>query len=199
MLHELEQYRRQFEQIADHAKELTAGLTEAQFNWRPAADRWSIEDCLAHLTLVGQWQVRAIEEAIDRARARGLTGSGPFEYSALERYMLRETEPPVRHEMPSRKRFVPVHGQPVTGILPTFLHVQRQFTIQLERADGLDLRRVKVVTPISRWVKLSLGMAFAQTAAHERRHLEQSRRVRNRMFGQVNAAAEFVENRQIPH
>ena len=47
-------------------------------------------------------------------------------------------------------------------------------------ADGLDLRRVKVVTPISRWVKLSLGMAFAQTAAHERRHLEQSRRVRNR-------------------
>src|SRR5207302_5156852 len=173
--------RRQFEQIADHAKELTAGLTEAQFNWRPAADRWSIEDCLAHLTLVGQWQVRAIEEAINRARARGLTGCGPFEYSALESYILRETEPPVRHEMPSRKRFVPVHGQPVTGILPTFLHVQRQFTIQIGRADGLDLRRVKVVTPISRWVKRSLGMAFAQTAAHERRHLEQSRRVRDRM------------------
>jgi len=181
VLLELEQYRQQFEQIAEQAKELTAGLTEAQFNWRPATDQWSIEDCLAHLTLVGQWEVRAIEEAIDRARARGLTGAGPFEYSDFERFLLRETEPPVRHEMPSPKRFVPVHGQPVTGILPTFLHVQRQFTIQLERADGLDLRRVKVVTPTSRFLKLSLGMTFAGAAAHERRHMQQSRRVRERM------------------
>jgi DinB superfamily len=181
VLLELEQYRQQFEQIAGQAKELTAGLSEAQFNWRPETGQWSIEDCLAHLTLVGQWEVRAIEEAIDRATERGLTGTGPFEYSALDRYILRETEPPVRHEMPSPKRFVPVHGQPITGILPTFLHVQRQFTIQLERADGLDLRRVKVVTPVSRFLKLSLGMTFAQAAAHERRHMLQSRRVRERM------------------
>ena len=181
MLLELEQYSQQFEQIADQAKELTAGLSEAQFNWRPETGQWSIEDCLAHLTLVGQWEVRAIEEAIDRVRARGLTGTGPFEYSGFERFLLRETEPPVRHEMPSPKRFVPVHGQPITGILPTFLHVQRQFTIQLERADGLDLRRVKVVTSISRLRKLSLGITFAGAAAHERRHLLQARRVRERM------------------
>jgi len=178
---ESEEYRLQFERIASEAEELTAGLTEARFNWRPAPDQWSIEECLAHLTAVGQVAVQAVEAAVDEARARGIMGTGPFEYPAWERFLLRETEPPVRHPLPAPKRFVPLHGQPVTGVLPTFLHVQRQFTIQIERADGLDLRRVKVATPITRLLKWSLGTSLAQTAAHERRHMAQARRVRERM------------------
>jgi hypothetical protein len=51
----------------------------------------------------------------------------------------------------------------------------------LERADGLDLRRIKVATPISRFLKMSLGMMFAQAAAHEQRHLMQARRVREQL------------------
>jgi hypothetical protein len=178
---QLEEYRQQFEQIAGEAKELTSGLTEAQFNWRPAADQWSIEECLAHLTAVGQVEVDAVAKAVDEAKAKGLTGAGPFEYPIWERFLLRETEPPVRHQMPAPKRFTPIHGQPITGVLPTFLHVQRQFTIQIERADGLDLRRVKVPTPISRLLRLSLGTTLAQAAAHERRHLAQARRVREKL------------------
>jgi DinB superfamily len=178
---ELEEYHLQFERIASEAEELTAGLTEARFNWRPTPDQWSIEECLAHLTAVGQVAVQAVEAAVDAARARGITGTGPFEYPAWERFLLRETEPPVRHPLPAPKRFVPLHGQPVTGILPTFLHVQRQFTIQIEKADGLDLRRVKVATPITRLLKWSLGTSLAQTAAHERRHMAQARRVRERL------------------
>jgi hypothetical protein len=122
-----------------------------------------------------------VEKAVDEAKAKGITGAGPFEFPAWERFILRETEPPVRHQMPAPKRFVPIHGQPITGVLPTFLHVQRQFGIQIERADGLDLRRVKVPTPISRLLKLSLGATIAQAAAHERRHLAQARRVRERL------------------
>src|SRR5260370_39175448 len=123
------------------------GLTEAQFNWRPSPEQWSIEECLSHLTMVGQAELFAIEAAIDAAKARGVTGGGSFDYPVWERFILRETEPPVRHAMSAPKRFVPLHGQPVTGILPTFLHVQRNFGIQIARADGLDLRRVEGPRP----------------------------------------------------
>jgi hypothetical protein len=178
---DLEQYRQQFEEVSQAARELTSGLNEAQFNWRPAADQWSIEECLSHLTMVGQWEVIALERSIDEARTRGLTGKGPFEYGPIDRYVVHMSGPPVRLQMPAPKRFVPLHGQPVTAILPTFLHVQSQFLRHLERADGLDLARVKVPTPISRFLKLSLGMSFAQAAAHERRHIEQARRVHQRL------------------
>lgn len=174
---ELEAYRQQFEQITQEAKDLVQGLSEEEFNWRPAAHAWSIEECFAHLTMVGHVEAAHIERAIDQARERGLTGSGPFEYGPLERLILRETEPPVRHAMSAPKSFVPLHNQPVTGVMPTFFHVQRMLLIQIERADGLDLRRVKVVTPVSRLLRLSLGATFAQTAAHERRHIAQAKRV----------------------
>jgi hypothetical protein len=178
---ELEQYRQQFEKIVQQAREMTAGLDEARFNWRPSAETWSIEECLSHLTMVGQWEVRAIDQALDQAKQRGLTGQGPFRYGALDRYIVHQTEPPVRTSRETPRHFVPLHGQPVTAVMPTFLHVQSQFQVQLERSEGLDLRRVKVQTPISRFLKMSLGMMFAQIAAHERRHLEQAQRVREKL------------------
>lgn len=178
---ELELYRRQFEQIQQQARELTAGLNEARFNWRPSPQDWSIEECLAHLTMVGQWEVRAIEEAISQAHQRGLTGQGPFQYGAIDRFLVDQTEPPVRSPVPAPRHFVPLHGQPVTAVMPTFFHVQSQLILELTRAEGLDLRRVKVSTPISRFLKMSLGMMFAQVAAHERRHLQQAARVREKL------------------
>jgi DinB family protein len=178
---ELETYSQNIESIRTQARELTQGLTEQQFNWRPAADQWSIEECMAHLTMVGQWEVRAIEQAIEDGRARGLTGNGPFEYRAIDRLIVDLSRPPVRMRVPAPRQFVPLHGQPLTAILPTFLHVQSQFLLQMEKADGLDLRRVKVPTPISRFVKMSLGMMFAQAAAHEQRHIEQAWRVRRKL------------------
>jgi hypothetical protein len=178
---ELEQHRRQFEEASSQAAELTDGLNEERFNWRPAPAQWSIEECLAHLIIVGQWEVRAIEQAIADGRARGLTGTGPFRYGKLDRFVVSMTEPPVRRGVRAPRRFQPLHGQPVTAVLPTFSHLQSQFVQQIELADGLDLARVKVATPISRLYRISLGMMFAQAAAHERRHLQQARRVREQM------------------
>ena len=175
---ELEECRKQFQQVGEQAQSLTQGLTEAQFNWRPEPQAWSIEECLAHLTIVGQHEIRLIESAIQDGRARNLLSTGPYRYGWLERTILRQTEPPVRRRFSAPRRFRPLHGQPLTAILPTFLHVQRQFAQLAVDADGLDLARVKVPTPISRLLKLSLGMTLAQAAAHERRHLEQARRVR---------------------
>lgn len=178
---ELELYVRQYEQISRQAAELTAGLDEERFNWRPTPAEWSIEECLAHLTMVGQWEVRAIEQAIDRGKQRGLTGQGPFEYGAIDRFIVHQTEPPVRNAVAATRHFVPVHGQPVTAVLPTFQHVQSQLVLLVGRAEGLHLRRVKCATPIFGWLKLSLGAMFAQVAAHERRHLDQAWRVRERL------------------
>jgi hypothetical protein len=178
---ELDQYCQQFEQVSAQARELTSGLSERQFNWRPAADEWSIEECLAHLIMVGEWELRAMEQAIDQARQRGITGEGPFFLGPLERFIVGQVEPPARNTLPAPRRFVPLHGQPITAIVPTFLHLQSQLIHLAERARGLDLARVKVKSPIAPLLRMSLAATFAQIAAHERRHIEQARRVRERL------------------
>ena len=150
---ELEEYQQQIERIKTEARELTQGLSESQFNWRPAPDEWSIEECLSHLTMVGQWELRAIEQAVERGRAGGVTGTGPFSYGPIERFIVDMTRPPVRTKLPAPKRFVPLHGQPVTAIMPTFLHVQSMFQLQMQRAEGLDLVARQGRDPISRFLR----------------------------------------------
>lgn len=182
---QLEEFRHQVLKIEQQAADLTAGLTEAQFNWRPAPEQWSIEECLAHLIIVGQWEARAIEQAIQDGRARALTGNGPFHYGTIERFIVDASgvgpDGRPRRRFSSPRTFVPLHGQPITAVVPTFRHLQRQLGILIDGAEGLDLARVKVKTPISRFLKLSLGMMFAQIVAHEQRHMAQALRVRENL------------------
>jgi hypothetical protein len=178
---ELAQYHQQFEKVKAEAEELTQGLDEARFNWRPSPDEWSIEECLGHLIIVGNREITAIETAVEDGRTRGIKAVGPFRPGPIERLIVELSRPPARLKFDAPRQFQPLHGQPLTAVMPSFLHLQRQFQIQLERAEGLDLSRVKVVTPISQYFRMSLNGMFAQIAAHERRHLEQARRVRRLM------------------
>jgi hypothetical protein len=175
---ELEIYRQQFDRLRIEAEEMTAGLTEAQFNHRPGPGQWSIEECLSHYAMLSQTQVNSITKAIDDAKARGITGTGPFDYSSIDRLLVQLTEPPVRFSVPAPRSFVPLHGQPLTAIMPTFYHVLKHFILQTERAEGLHLAKIKVPTPLSSFFKMSLGMTFAQGAAHGRRHMAQAQRAR---------------------
>jgi len=178
---ELDLYRAQFEAIAAQATELADSLDDARFNWRPGTDKWSIQECLAHLTLTGQGRLEAIGQGIRRGRERGLTGDGPFRYGPVERWFIRATEPPVRRRAPAPRRLRPQHGQPVAEVLPAFIQIQNQLIAQIEAARGLDLGRIRVPSPVSRFMPMSLGIALAQTAAHERRHLQQAGRVRQQL------------------
>ena len=86
--------------------------------------------------------------------------------------------PPLFH-MRSPRSFRPASAAPpVAESLPAFLALQDELADRVARAEGLDLNRVKVVSPANRRLKIGLGTAFAVTAAHQRRHLWQARQVR---------------------
>jgi hypothetical protein len=66
-------------------------------------------------------------------------------------------------------------------VVREFLGSRELFVESLHMANGLDLGRVKIPSPASWRVKLNLAAAFALLAAHERRHLWQARRVKDRL------------------
>jgi hypothetical protein len=176
---ELADLNRQFDAIKAESSELVKGLEELQFNWRPRPRSWSIAECLLHLNIIGDRYVHVLENTLTEARERGLTGSGPFGYGWLGKWILNNTEPPPKRKFKAQRSFMPADGQPLTAVMPTFLHLQEQLALQLQRANGLDPRRIKVPAPGLGPVKLNLYVTFARIAAHERRHLWQARQVRN--------------------
>ena len=177
----IEGYRDQLLSIRQEVPGLVANLSEEQFAWSPGPKRWSMAQCFDHLNSTARAFVPAIDKAVADARARGLTGSGPFGCSLLERLVLRSTEPPPGMRFMAPRVLVPASGRPMAVVLGEFMDWQDRLDERLRLADGLDLRRARARSPAFPLFVWSLGSLFAITLAHERRHLWQARQVRNRL------------------
>ena len=94
MAPELEAFRAQFEALSADAGELVGTLTDAQFAWSPAPDRWSVGQCIEHLNVTARAYLPSLDEAIAAAIRAGVYGTGPFTYNLLGRMMVRSMEPP---------------------------------------------------------------------------------------------------------
>jgi hypothetical protein len=176
---ELETYQDQLLSIRQDAQGLMSGMSDAQFNWRPAPNRWSMGECFQHLnSCAANLFVPGIDSAITTARSKGLRSPGPFVYPALQRMFLRTSEPPPRMRFKAPALVRPAQPKPLAGIREEFLEWQDQIAERIKQADGLDLLRARARSPLRVW-KWSLGTFFAVTLAHERRHIWQARQVRN--------------------
>jgi hypothetical protein len=174
---EIEDFKRQFEQLSADADRLVAPLTDAQFNWRPAPNAWSIAQCIDHLNVITRLYLPMLDEGIADAIRRGLYRPGPFRYKWLHRWIATSQEPPYRIRMKAPQSFQPPPGRARQEVMAAFRAYQVQYVDRLRQANGLDLTRARVRSPILRWLKLPLGTAFAFTTSHERRHLWQARRI----------------------
>ncbi len=76
----------------------------------------------------------------------------------------------------------PVGARPSPDdLLLDFLLLQDHLQGLMEKADGVDLARIKITSAASRWLRLRLGQWFALLAGHQERHLAQAERVRERV------------------
>jgi hypothetical protein len=175
---ELEDRRRQLEAVNTDARDLIAGLTDAQFNWRPAPDQWSIAECLDHLTVTNRELIRPLGAGIMDARAKGWLGRGPFRHGWLIGKFIRSMEPPVKRRFKAPRIFKPRSAMPLEEVAREFFETQGEVLRLINEANGVNLARVKITSPVTSWVKYSLGQAFDLIATHERRHLWQAREVK---------------------
>ncbi|HEX9705285.1 MAG TPA: DinB family protein [Gemmatimonadales bacterium] len=177
MHRELQEMLEQIEKVKAEGRALVAGLSHEQFNWRPAPNRWSVGECLDHLNTIRK-VFPAIDHTIDEAERRGLKSVGPFRYGWWSRLVVRSMEPPPWFRMRTFPMLFPA-STPLapSEVLRDFLELRDQLGQRIRRADGLDLKRAVVQSPVSRFVRLPLGAYFAFLLAHDRRHLWQARQV----------------------
>jgi hypothetical protein len=177
LVEELRDYYEQIENIVEDAQELTAPLDDAQFNWRPSRNQWSISECLAHLNVTAGLDLPVLSEAIDRSRVAGLTGAGPFRYSAFSRWFVGFMDAPPKFRVRAPKVYLPSEGLAKDRVVPEFLSRHQRVLELVTKANGLDLARIKVPSPAGP-IQFGLGQRFALLAAHDRRHLWQAWQVR---------------------
>ena len=174
---EIDEFRREFERLAAEADALVAPLSEEQFIWQPSPGSWSVAQCLDHLNATARMYLPRLDEGIAEAMRRGLYGEGPFAHDFIGKFFVRTMEPPPRLKVKAPATFHTAPKRSRAEIMAAFRAYQVQFVDRLRQASGLDLRRAKVMSPASTWIKMSLNSGFALMVAHERRHLWQAQQV----------------------
>jgi hypothetical protein len=180
---EIDEFRRQFEQLAADADALVAPLTDDQLHRRPAPERWSVAECIEHLNTTARVYLPLLDEGIAEAIRRGLYGRGPYRYNWIGRFFVWILEPPPRFRTRAPKAFQPAPRRPRQELMAAFRAYQVQYVDRLRQANGVDLARARVRSPAPYWLWLPLGSGFALTIAHERRHLAQAREVIKNVIG----------------
>lgn len=162
----------ELEAASQRARALIEKTDARLFTIRPGTGRWSVAECLAHLTLTSESFVPILHEAIVRARAT--PAARPPRMDLVGRLLRWFLEPPIRKRVETSSPFVPRSIRARAEALADFTNRQHEILELLRSARGVDLGSAKVVSPFDTRVKYNLFSAFAILAAHQRRHLWQA-------------------------
>lgn len=158
---------------------LLRSLSDEGLNFRPGPGRWSIAHCLQHLNVSLELYLPRVRRVIDEGRRRGLAGEGASTAGMIGGLFISRLEPPPKLRVRAPRLFHPRDATAATigALLPECLEWRDRLDREMAAAGGLDLGRLKLGSPASGLLRLSLAEAFAVLTAHDRRHLWQAREV----------------------
>jgi hypothetical protein len=164
----------------DIARELVGALSEEQLNWKPAAESWSIAQCLEHLTVASRQFDPYLTDAMARGR-RKWPAETPPEYrpSFVGGWLIRYVQPESVRKVSAPKIFQPSESSKIHGALESFLKQQESFIAFVKAAGGIDYNKTRLRSPVTPFMRYSVADAFVVTVVHTRRHLGQAQRVRS--------------------
>ena len=170
----LEEVESELSEATSRAWQLVRTTDGRLFTVRPTPRDWSAAECIAHLSLSTEQFLPILQKAIDDGRNKGLTSTRKPAMDVVGRAFRWFLEPPIRKRVKTAGRFVPRSARAKAEAFGEFATLQSKLVDALHSAEGLDLRKIKVVSPFDKRVKYNLYSAFRILVAHQRRHLWQA-------------------------
>jgi len=160
---------------ADEVARVAEHLDATRLLWRPSPERWGVADCMEHLVATGSAFYPKVRAAIGAAPHDDARDDARWSYSWLGRFLLGAVGPNGRAAR-APSVLIPPPARPDAPA--RLLAQQDELRALIADAQGVDLRRVRIPSPVSRLLTLRLGEALEMLLLHQRRHLNQAWRVR---------------------
>jgi len=160
------------------AEDLTAGLSDEDFFWRPdGGTRWSVALCLDHLAVTNTMYGAAMQAALAAARDRGLMRQGPVAPGYFGRKFAESQEPPVKRRARAPGKIQPQASRPRAEIMASYRTAHDRVRALLAEAAEIDANCATFKNPFVGILRVKVSSAFHIIAAHDRRHLWQAQQV----------------------
>lgn len=165
------------ELLARNVERTFGGLTAKQLNWKPDEQNWSIGQCLDHLIVTNRLEFPAVENALLGNYRNPFWSRVPFAPDVFGKAAIYLFKPENRRKFKAPKSFQPSQSELGQNIVADFVAHQRKLIELFERSRNKDLRKTKIVSPVSDLITYSLRDAFQVLIVHEQRHFRQAERI----------------------
>jgi hypothetical protein len=170
-------YLEQLDAIMLDARQVAADLSHQQFNWRPEGRRWSVGQCLEHLTLTARLYPAKIEAMIRESAERAGRGEPAYREGWFTNWFVRSMEPPPSMRVRTSSKVEPASSLDPASVLAAFEESHNELRKLIRSADGVSLTHGRTTSPFLSVLRFTMNQVFGTLMAHARRHLWQARQV----------------------
>ncbi len=165
------------ETLATHVQKRFGGLSVAELNWKPNAERWSIAQCLHHIITTNTAYFPAFEQVIQGKYSPTLVQRVPFIPRLLGRELIRILGREPLRKIKTSPMFEPSASTIAKEIIGGFALHQSRISTYLRGFSALDIERVVISAPQSGFLIFPLYDILIATVNHEFRHVRQAENV----------------------
>ena len=166
--------------VMDETNQRIAEVEVVEYLNLPEADKkWSMLQCVAHMSLTAKVYVQNIGQALEKHQIK----EGQYEFRShwkgnwFTDAIAPDANAIVKNRIRTMKSMYPKEVLDKEETLREFNEIHGQLLAHLEKARQYDLNKIKIATALGSIVKLRMGDAFRFVIAHAQRHVVQLKRI----------------------
>jgi hypothetical protein len=180
----------EFESVTADVQNTFGGLSAEQLNWKPAAESWSVGQCLDHLVKSNEEFYPELD-ALAAGTRKNTFWQNWSPLSGIAGAFLVKTLKKDSQKVKTNQKMTPPSEIPA-DIVDKFAVHQAEFTEKIRSTADADWRKTVLTSPFVKIMTYRMDVGLKALIEHEERHVRQAKRVLA-MDGFPNEAAKQQE------
>jgi uncharacterized damage-inducible protein DinB len=164
----------QLDSISNQAMQNFSSLNADQLNWKPAAEKWSIAQCLDHLIIANSKFIPLFDDILQKGyHPTWWQRLSPFS-AFFGKSMVKTLGPVPKRKFKAPKIFKPASSNIHLEILDQFQKQQQDLKARFIALIDIKPEKIIMRSPVTKLVTYSVQHALELIAGHEQRHINQA-------------------------
>lgn len=169
----------QCENALSEVEQIIAGLDDTTLNTQEAAGKWSILQCLKHLSIANKIYVENLGKAFEKYPQKPEeTFKSHWKGDYFTKMISPKENNEVKNKMKTMKSMDPKQALNPKETIDDFFQTHQQLIELIKQSENYSLNKVKVPTALGPIIKLRIGDAFRFLLGHLDRHVLQLKRIK---------------------
>jgi hypothetical protein len=165
------------ETISDDVRTSFSHLSSQQLNWKPSPEQWSVGQCFDHLVAANEGMLSQIDLKITGLAKPTVFERLPLLPKLFGRLVVNAVSPETTRKTKNPAIFDPGQSKISPDVIEKFLALQEKVAAAMTACDRIDVARTMMTSPVAKFVVYSLLDGYRIIVYHEKRHLQQAKRV----------------------